>query len=61
MTRDYQQDGFVSGFDTKALAEANRQVNSAKRAIPEALRGEYVSRIRGLRTRGGYAWEVVRK
>jgi hypothetical protein len=61
MTRDYQADGFVREFSKTSLAEANRQITSARNATPEVLRDQYRSQIRALRSQGGYAWYWVRK
>lgn len=62
MAKDYQADGFVSGLNSKSLAEANRQIHSAMLGIPITFRDKYKSQIRSIRKGDfGYAWYVVLK
>jgi len=61
MRKDYQEDGFVTGHNQKALAEANRQLNAAKRVIPDSQRDNYKSGIRYLKEHNGYSWYIVLK
>lgn len=58
---EYQASGFVREFSQKSLAEANRQINSATAATPEAMRDRFKSQIRANRTGGGYEWYWVLK
>jgi hypothetical protein len=54
---EYQASGFVREFTSKSLAEANRQIASARNATPEAIRDQFRSQIRAVRSRElGYEW-----
>lgn len=58
---NWQADGFVRGFDSKSLSEANRQIAAAKRATPEHYRSQMRSQIRSSVRDGGYLWFWVVK
>lgn len=54
---EYQASGFVRELTSKSLAEANRQIASARNATPESIRGEFRSQIRAVRSgQFGYEW-----
>jgi hypothetical protein len=53
---EYQADGFVDGFSTKSLAEANRQLAMAKNNTPEKIRNMFRSQIRSITKDSGYLW-----
>jgi hypothetical protein len=57
---EYQASGWVRELTTKSLAEANRQIASARNATPEEIRSAFRSQIRSARGgqsgQFGYEW-----